>query len=306
LYSSEHGPKSGDEVNILKAGTNYGWPHVAAFQEPFKEPLATLFTAPSGFNFQNHACKGFEWICWPTVGIGSLEYYESGSAGIPGWNRTLLVTALKRGSLYVIPLQPGGQSAGGRIYRYFRSENRYRHVAVHPDRRTIYIATGPAGGAESLSGGLASQMQDRGAILAFTYLKEGPEQPPALTHAPPPSAQSPAANAAAGLPPQFTAQQAAAGNKAYQSRCAACHGTTLTNAACGTALAGDYFRTKWSGRPVRALYDKSRTMPPSAPASLSDTSYAGTVAFLLQSNGAKPGHANLAPAGEFLDRMTIP
>ena len=146
LYSSEHGPKTDDEVNILKAGGNYGWPHVAgfrddkayvyarwadsktpcrqltyndidipasvpretesAFTQPIVEPLATLFTVPEGYNFQPSACKGFDFICWPTIGIGSLEYYEAGSGGIPGWDRALLVTALKRGSLYVIPLKP--------------------------------------------------------------------------------------------------------------------------------------------------------------------------------------------------------
>jgi glucose/arabinose dehydrogenase len=26
LYSSEHGDKSDDEVNIINSGTNYGWP----------------------------------------------------------------------------------------------------------------------------------------------------------------------------------------------------------------------------------------------------------------------------------------
>ncbi|MBA2320140.1 MAG: PQQ-dependent sugar dehydrogenase [Deltaproteobacteria bacterium] len=33
LYESEHGPKSDDELNELTAGTNYGWPRVAGFQD---------------------------------------------------------------------------------------------------------------------------------------------------------------------------------------------------------------------------------------------------------------------------------
>lgn len=33
LYSSEHGPSSDDELNLLQAGGNYGWPHVAGFRD---------------------------------------------------------------------------------------------------------------------------------------------------------------------------------------------------------------------------------------------------------------------------------
>ena len=33
LFSSEHGPKSDDEVNRIEAGMNYGWPHIAGRQD---------------------------------------------------------------------------------------------------------------------------------------------------------------------------------------------------------------------------------------------------------------------------------
>jgi PQQ-dependent dehydrogenase (s-GDH family) len=33
IYSSEHGPKTDDEINILTSGPNYGWPHVAGFKD---------------------------------------------------------------------------------------------------------------------------------------------------------------------------------------------------------------------------------------------------------------------------------
>ncbi len=33
LYSAEHGPKSDDEINLVTSGDNYGWPHIAGFQD---------------------------------------------------------------------------------------------------------------------------------------------------------------------------------------------------------------------------------------------------------------------------------
>ncbi|MBI4909293.1 MAG: PQQ-dependent sugar dehydrogenase, partial [Acidobacteria bacterium] len=142
LYESEHGPKTDDEINVLIPGANYGWPNVAgmrdnkayefarwaeaktpcselrfsdlaihlsvprepesAFTSPLAEPIATMFTVPSGFNFQDPACKGVNYICWPTTGVSSVEFY--GARSIPGWDAVLLITTLKRGSLYVLPL----------------------------------------------------------------------------------------------------------------------------------------------------------------------------------------------------------
>ncbi len=165
LYASEQGPKTDDEINILKAGSNYGWPHVAGFQddkayeyarwaeartpcaqlnfsdlaidpsvprepesafkEPFVEPIATMFTVPTGYNFHDPVCKGVDFICWPTVGASSIEYYASKGKGIPGWNKVLLVTTLKRGSLYVVPLTAGGKT------------DRRSHVPLLPIREPL-------------------------------------------------------------------------------------------------------------------------------------------------------------------------
>jgi PQQ-dependent dehydrogenase (s-GDH family) len=135
LYSTEHGPKTDDEVNIVVAGANYGWPHVAgfrdgrayeyarwaeaaggcaglsfsdlaidpsvprvaesAFDRPFVDPIATMFSVSSDYDFEDPACGGVNYICWPTIGVSGVEYYESGSTGIPGWYRVLLMPTLK-------------------------------------------------------------------------------------------------------------------------------------------------------------------------------------------------------------------
>lgn len=348
LYAAEHGPKTDDEINILKAGGNYGWPHVAgfkdgkayeyarwaeaktpcseirfsdiaihpsvprepesAFTKPMVDPVATMFTVPTGFNFQDPACQGVDYICWPTVGVSGVEYYASGETGIPGWDQVLLVTTLKRGSLYVLPLTADGARAAGPFSRYFQSENRYRDTAVSPDRRTIYIATDARGLAESADGGVTATMQDKGAILAFTYLGEGDGAPvpaPRPVSKARPQSEDVDRNVNAGIAPHFTAAQVAAGKRAYDASCAVCHGSTMMNGTFGTPLAGEYLRKKWLGRTVAAFFAKSKTMPPAAPASLSDKEYAAIVAYILEVNGIPPGSKELPSNGAMLRGMRI-
>jgi PQQ-dependent dehydrogenase (s-GDH family) len=346
LYAAEHGPKTDDEIDVLVPGGNYGWPHVAgfrdnkafqyarwadakqpcgdlkfsdleihpavpredetAFTKPMVDPLATLFTVPTGSNFADPKCKGVNYICWPTVGISGVEHYAAGPNGIPGWDRVLLITTLKRGSLYILPLTPDGKKAAGKMFRFFRSENRYRDTAVHPNRRTIYVATDSDGVGESLEGSVFTKPRDRGAILAFTYAGEGEPAPEVPQAAPTQSEAKPEMmESAPTMKAAFTAKQLADGKSSYQSNCAVCHGNTMTNGTFGTPLAGEYFKTKWSGKSVGALFQKSRTMPPAAPRSLPDAVYANVVAYILSFNGHEPGDQAMPAGGDALGKMRI-
>jgi cytochrome c5 len=350
LYGSEHGPKTDDEINILTSGGNYGWPNVAglrdgnayeyarwaestapcseirfsdlaihpsvprepesAFTKPFIPPIATMFTVPTGYNFQDPLCKGVNYICWPTVGASSIEYYESKGGGIPGWEKVLFVTTLKRGSLYVAALSADGKSVKSPMSRYFQSEDRFRDTAVSADRRTIYVATDSSGLVEALNGGATSRMANPGAILAFTYEREGSasDAQPAISgnrSAPSPSDPAPR-RAAAGPPPRFTAAQAKEGKTAYDASCAVCHGSTMMNGTMGTPLAGEFFEKRWSGKNVKALYDKTRTMPPNAKNSLKPAVYANILAYMFEVNGVAPGEKALPAGGRTLEGMIVP
>ena len=281
----------------------------SSYKEPFVNPLATMFTVPTGHNFQDKACKGVDFICWPTVGVSDVEYYESKGAGIPGWDKVLLVTTLKRGSLYVLPLTPDGKRAAGRFTRYFQSENRFRDSAVSPDRKTIYIATDPGGLTGAADASTTAKMEDPGAILAFTYTGEGSGQPQktrvssAATRG---EQMKPAPPIVGAIPPQYTAAQATRGRKEYEAKCAVCHGTTLTNGAYGTPLAGQYFKTRWTHRSVRALFDKSqKTMPPGSPGTLTATAYEDIVAYILEVNGVAAGNTPLRAGDAKLDKMEL-
>jgi glucose/arabinose dehydrogenase len=75
LYEHEHGPRGGDELNVIEKGANYGWPiatfgisYSGAYVSPYtsypgtKQPLLrwTPSLAPCGFA----QCRGCQWREW--------------------------------------------------------------------------------------------------------------------------------------------------------------------------------------------------------------------------------------------------
>ena len=122
-------------------------------------------------------------------------------------------------------------------------------------------------------------------------------------------AQAPAGQAggASRSAPTFTAAQAAAGQSAYRTSCASCHGDNLDDGAFGPALKGVSFIQKYGGRSVEPLYTVSATrMPTTAPGSLTPAVYAQIVAFILQQNAIVAGTDELPADPARLAVMTIP
>jgi PQQ-dependent dehydrogenase (methanol/ethanol family) len=88
----------------------------------------------------------------------------------------------------------------------------------------------------------------------------------------------------------FTSAQATAGAAAYQANCATCHQPDLRGQGTATPLAGPEFVGAWGNRSTSDLLSFIQlTMPPGSPGSLGADAYASIAAFILQSNGARPG-----------------
>ncbi|MDD5152063.1 MAG: PQQ-dependent sugar dehydrogenase, partial [Flavobacterium sp.] len=202
LYSSEHGPKSDDEINILKSGGNYGWPYISGYKDdknyefcdwhtapnctslafsdyvcgagatsltesswnvPFINPITTLFTIDAGYNFTGG------WLTWPTIGPSSAKIYEGFNSEIPGWDNSIFLTTLKKGRIYRQKLSPDGNSVIGAPEELFYTQNRYRDVAFDPDGKTVYIITDSGGTTSGPSGSSSLTVTDLGKILVYTY-----------------------------------------------------------------------------------------------------------------------------------------
>ena len=82
----------------------------------------------------------------------------------------------------------------------------------------------------------------------------------------------------------FTAQ-AQAGRAAYDRSCANCHGPDLRGGSNAPGLTADFVNS-WRTQTPRDLFATLKaTMPPDAPATLSDDAYLSIVALILQQNG---------------------
>ena len=105
-----------------------------------------------------------------------------------------------------------------------------------------------------------------------------------------------AASAGADVP--YSAAQAAKGKAIYASQCALCHTADLTGMGQSPALTGDEFLDKYSDQPISVLFKKiQRTMPATAPGSLSGADTSAVLAYMLSANGYAAGAADL-PADE--------
>ncbi|MDR0869944.1 MAG: PQQ-dependent sugar dehydrogenase [Planctomycetaceae bacterium] len=142
----------------------------------FKDPIKTFNTVPRDYNYSDVRAEklkdtfGFvpSYILWPTIGPSSITYYPADGA-VPSLRHSLIVGALKNGCLYVVPLAGDGKHAQGDVQTLFRSQNRYRAVAISPDGKQIFVATDKGGFGRGLDGLPAKEPKNPGAILVFTY-----------------------------------------------------------------------------------------------------------------------------------------
>lgn len=132
LYSSEHGPDSDDEVNIIEKGRNYGWPDVKGFCDKGSE---------QAFCKANNVKEPIKtWT--PTAALSGMDYYND--TLIPEWKNSLLVVALKNSRLYQLKLNDAHTAITGTNEFLNGAYGRMRDVCISPDGK-VYICTSNGG-----------------------------------------------------------------------------------------------------------------------------------------------------------------
>lgn len=120
LWEVEHGPRGGDELNLVERGKNYGWPLVA---------YATNYNGvaiPSPDTRPDLAKPVIYWT--PIMAPGNIAFYKG--AMFPQWNGSALISGMASMALMRVTFDgKGGATMAERWALGFRA----RDVAVGPD-----------------------------------------------------------------------------------------------------------------------------------------------------------------------------
>ena len=144
LWEVEHGPQGGDEVNIVRAGRNYGWPVVSYGQAYTGE--RTQGTGGTGPERAEPCAPGMEQplLFWsPVISPGGMTLYTGDK--FPAWKGNLLIGGMATTQLHRVVLNARGLPIR-RLALMTELNQRIRDVKQGPDG-LLYLTTDHEAGA---------------------------------------------------------------------------------------------------------------------------------------------------------------
>jgi glucose/arabinose dehydrogenase len=127
MWMHEHGPKGGDEINIIKKGANYGWP-VITFGENYSGTSITDKTHMEGMLQP-------QWQWTPSIAPSAMHFVTGDR--YPQWKGHMLVGSLKFRYLLLMKIDDDKVLSQAKM---FEDVGRLRSISQSPDGY-IYIGT---------------------------------------------------------------------------------------------------------------------------------------------------------------------
>ena len=143
VWQNENGPNGGDEINVLRAGANYGWPIISLGR-----------TYPGPWQSKEFSREGFEnpIVYWtPSIAASGMTFY-TGDA-LPRWTGDVFVGALRMGEI------PGTGHVQRILFNQDMEELRREMLLFDLRQRIRDVRQGPDGLLYVLTG------EDDGAVL---------------------------------------------------------------------------------------------------------------------------------------------
>ena len=133
MWETENGPQGGDEVNILKAGKNYGWPLVTYGRDydgkkVSPQPWREEFEAPELF-----------WV--PSVTASGIQFYTGDK--IPAWKNNLFLGSMTvgriggTGNVQRVVFNENGEQRRETLFQDLKQ--RFRDVRQGPDGLLYFL-----------------------------------------------------------------------------------------------------------------------------------------------------------------------
>jgi glucose/arabinose dehydrogenase len=129
LWTHEHGPQGGDEINVMRAGRNYGWPVIT-----YGVNYGIGTRIGEGTHKEGMEQPLYKWV--PSIAPSGMAFYQGDK--FPRWQGNILVGALR--SEMLVRLELDGEKIV-REERLIRGVlGRIRDVRVGPDGY-VYLLT---------------------------------------------------------------------------------------------------------------------------------------------------------------------
>jgi len=126
LWATEHGPRGGDETNLILKGRNYGWPVITHGMNYDGTPITDKTHHP------DMEQPSYYWV--PSIAVTALEIY--GAKTFPLWNKSFLVGSLAREELQRLEIVDGKL-----IHRevLLKNQGRIRDITTGPNGKVYLV-----------------------------------------------------------------------------------------------------------------------------------------------------------------------
>ena len=141
IWTHEHGPRGGDEINRITGGENYGWPTVSHGRE-----YATGMRVSKHKSLAGYADP--EWVWDPSIAPSGMAFYPHEATMFDAFAGHMLIGSLKFRQLYLVRMA-NGTPMDERIVIDGKGGDgigRIRDVAIAPDGSILLLNDEASGG----------------------------------------------------------------------------------------------------------------------------------------------------------------
>ncbi|MFO7725187.1 MAG: PQQ-dependent sugar dehydrogenase [Oceanipulchritudo sp.] len=130
IWASEHGPRGGDEINLIEKGLNYGWPVITHGMNYNGTPITEKTEKPGMEQ------PALQWT--PSIAVCGIDFYEGDM--FPQWEANLFAGGLASEELHRLVIE-GDEVVRDEII--LSGIGRIRDVATGPDGALYLVLNGP-------------------------------------------------------------------------------------------------------------------------------------------------------------------